>query len=189
MEKRGEKLEQAKDKLAKQKPPKKPARCGGPAAGGTVHGLHMGKFLKWSRRTSAPRGPTAPSRGESACGMASGFAKKSGSTRQRPSSGPSPYVKATADYHFRMAAQEHPEMSGNSVSQMWRKHRLKKQYQKRARGRRQRRERQAPPKTAAATEKAGAKIAGFVKRIPVGVAGPGLCAPALYDCSPARPLW
>ena len=32
-----------------------------------------------------------------------------------------------------MAAQEHPEMSGNSVSRMWRKHRLKKQYQKKAR--------------------------------------------------------
>ena len=29
--------------------------------------------------------------------------------------------------------QEHPEMSGNPVSRMWRKHRLKKQYQKQVR--------------------------------------------------------
>ena len=65
----------------------------------------------------------------------------------------SKYVKATADYHFRMAAQEHPEMSGNPVSRMWRKRRLKKQYQKRARE----------------AVKAGAKVAGFVKRHPVGV--------------------
>ena len=52
-----------------------------------------------------------------------------------------------------MAAQEHPEMSGNPVSRMWRKRRLKKQYQKRARE----------------AVKTGAKVAGFVKRHPVGV--------------------
>ena len=41
MEKRGEKLEQAKDKLSKQKPPKKPGpvRRVGRAAGGAVHGF------------------------------------------------------------------------------------------------------------------------------------------------------
>lgn len=44
-------------------------------------------------------------------------------------------------------------MSGNPVSRMWRKRRLKKQYQKRARE----------------AVKAGAKVAGFVKRHPVGV--------------------
>ena len=48
MEKRGEKLEQAKDKLAKQKPPKKPGpvRRVGRAAGGTVHGFVQGKLLE-----------------------------------------------------------------------------------------------------------------------------------------------
>ena len=81
----------------------------------------------------------------------------------------SKYVKATADYHFRMTAQEHPEMSGNPVSRMWRKHRLKKQYQKRAREAAKTGAASAAKKTAAATEKAGAKIAGFVKRHPVGV--------------------
>ena len=60
-------------------------------------------------------------------------------------------------------------MSGNSVSQMWRKHRLKKQYQKRAREAAKTGAASAAKKTAAATEKAGVKIAGFVKRHPVGV--------------------
>ena len=60
-------------------------------------------------------------------------------------------------------------MSGNPVSRMWRKHRLKKQYQKRAREAAKTGAASAAKKTAAATEKAGAKIAGFVKRHPVGV--------------------
>ena len=46
MEKRGEKLEAARGKLAKQKPPKKPGpvRRVGRAAGGTVHGFVHGKI-------------------------------------------------------------------------------------------------------------------------------------------------
>ena len=45
MEERGEKLERAKDKLAKQKPPKKPGpvRRIGRAAGGAAHGFVHGK--------------------------------------------------------------------------------------------------------------------------------------------------
>ena len=60
-------------------------------------------------------------------------------------------------------------MSGNPVSRMWRKHRLKKQYQKRAREAVKTGAAGAAKKTAAATEKAGAKAVGFVKRHPVGV--------------------
>ena len=46
MEERGEKLERAKDKLAKQKPPKKPGpvRRIGRAAGGAAHGFVHGKI-------------------------------------------------------------------------------------------------------------------------------------------------
>ena len=48
MEKRGEKLEAAKDKLAKQKPPKKPGpiRRVGRAAGGAAHGFVHGKIYE-----------------------------------------------------------------------------------------------------------------------------------------------
>ena len=48
MEERGEKLERAKDKLAKQKPPKKPGpvRRIGRAAGGAAHGFVHGKIYE-----------------------------------------------------------------------------------------------------------------------------------------------
>ena len=174
MEKRGEKLERAKDKLAKQKPPKKPGpvRRVGRAAGGTVHGFVHGKIYENEQENVGVEGAHRSELvGESGLRHGKRFVQKK--IRQRPAKAvqraESKYVKATADYHFRMAAQEHPEMSGNSVSQMWRKHRLKKQYQKRAREAAKTGAASAAKKTAAATEKAGAKIAGFVKRHPVGV--------------------
>ena len=112
--------------------------------------------------------------GEAALRHGSRFVKRK--VREHPAKAvqraESKYVKATADYHFRMAAQEHPEMSGNPVSRMWRKHRLKKQYQKRAREAVKTGAAGAAKKTAAATEKAGAKAVGFVKRHPVGVCWP-----------------
>ena len=132
MEKRGEKLEQAKDKLAKQKPPKKPGpvRRVGRAAGGTVHGFVHGKIFEVEQENVGTEGAHRSELvGESGLRHGKRFVQKK--IRQHPAKtvqrAESKYVKATADYHFRMAAQEHPEMSGNSVSQMWRKHRLKKQ--------------------------------------------------------------
>ena len=174
MEERGEKLERAKDKLAKQKPPKKPGpvRRIGRAAGGAAHGFVHGKIYENEQENVGIEGAHRSELvGESGLRHGKRFVQKK--IRQHPAKtvqrAESKYVKATADYHFRMAAQEHPEMSGNSVSQMWRKHRLKKQYQKRAREAAKTGAASAAKKTAAATEKAGAKIAGFVKRHPVGV--------------------
>ena len=174
MEERGEKLERAKDKLAKQKPPKKPGpvRRIGRAAGGAAHGFVHGKIYENEQENVGIEGAHRSELvGESGLRHGKRFVQKK--IRQRPAKAvqraESKYVKATADYHFRMAAQEHPEMSGNPVSRMWRKHRLKKQYQKRAREVAKTGAASAAKKTAAATEKAGAKIAGFVKRHPVGV--------------------
>ena len=174
MEKRGEKLEAAKGKLAKQKPPKKPGpiRRVGRAAGGAAHGFVHGKIYENEQENVGIEGAHRSELvGEAALRHGSQFVKRK--VREHPAKAvqraESKYVKATADYHFRMAAQEHPEMSGNPVSRMWRKHRLKKQYQKRAREAAKTGAASAAKKTAAATEKAGAKIAGFVKRHPVGV--------------------
>ena len=158
MEKRGDKLVAAKGKLAKQKPPKKPGpvRRVGRAAGGTVHGFVHGKIYENEQENVGIEGAHRSELvGEVLGRKGVRFAKKT--LREHPAKAvqraESKYVKATADYHFRMAAQEHPEMSGNPVSRMWRKRRLKKQYQKRARE----------------AVKTGAKVAGFVKRHPVGV--------------------
>ena len=174
MEEHGEKLERAKDKLAKQKPPKKPGpvRRIGRAAGGAAHGFVHGKIYENEQENVGIEGAHRSELvGESGLRHGSRFVKRK--VREHPAKAvqraESKYVKATADYHFRMAAQEHPEMSGNPVSRMWRKHRLKKQYQKRAREAAKTGAASAAKKTAAATEKAGAKIAGFVKRHPVGV--------------------
>ena len=138
MEKRGEKLEAAKDKLAKQKPPKKPGpiRRVGRAAGGAAHGFVHGKIYENEQENVGIEGAHRSELVvEAALRHGSRFVKRK--VREHPAKAvqraESKYVKATADYHFRMAAQEHPEMSGNPVSRMWRKHRLKKQYQKRAR--------------------------------------------------------
>ena len=169
MEERGEKLERAKDKLAKQKPPKKPGpvRRIGRAAGGAAHGFVHGKIYENEQENVGIEGAHRSELvGESGLRHGKRFVQHPAKAVQRAES---KYVKATADYHFRMAAQEHPEMSGNPVSRMWRKHRLKKQYQKRAREAAKTGAASAAKKTAAATEKAGAKIAGFVKRHPVGV--------------------
>ena len=174
MEERGEKLERAKDKLAKQKPPKKPGpvRRIGRAAGGAAHGFVHGKIYENEQENVGIEGAHRSELvGESGLRHGKRFVQKK--IRQHPAKAvqraESKYVKATADYHFRMAAQEHPEMSGNPVSRMWRKHRLKKQYQKRAREAAKTGAASAAKKTAAATEKAGAKAVGFVKRHPVGV--------------------
>ena len=174
MEKRGEKLEAAKDKLAKQKPPKKPGpiRRVGRAAGGAAHGFVHGKIYENEHENVGIEGAHRSELvGEAALRHGSRFVKRK--VREHPAKAvqraESKYVKATADYHFRMAAQEHPEMSGNPVSRMWRKYRLKKQYQKRAREAVKTGAAGAAKKTAAATEKAGAKAVGFVKRHPVGV--------------------
>ena len=174
MEERGEKLERAKDKLAKQKPPKKPGpvRRIGRAAGGAAHGFVHGKIYENEQENVGIEGAHRSELvGESGLRHGKRFVQKK--IRQHPAKAvqraESKYVKATADYHFRMAAQEHPEMSGNPVSRMCRKHRLKKQYQKRAREAVKTGAAGAAKKTAAATEKAGAKAVGFVKRHPVGV--------------------
>lgn len=108
----------------------------GRAAGGTVHGFVHGKIYENEHENVGIEGAHRSELvGEAALRHGSRFVKRK--VREHPAKAvqraESKYVKATADYHFRMAAQEHPEMSGNPVSRMWRKHRLKKQYQKRAR--------------------------------------------------------
>lgn len=96
MEKRGEKLEAAKDKLAKQKPPKKPGpvRRMGRAAGGTVHGFVHGKLFEVEQENVGTEGAhRSELAGETACGMAPASSRrKSGNTLQRLSSGRSPNI-------------------------------------------------------------------------------------------------
>ncbi len=170
MEKRGEKLEAAKDKLAKQKTPKKPGpvRRVGRAAGGTVHGFVHGKLFEVEQENVGTEGAhRSELAGETALRHGSRFVKKK--IREHPAKAvqraESKYIKATADHHFRVAAQENPELRQNAWKQFWQK----RQYRKQARQTARAGAAKAAKKTAAATEKAGAQAVGFIKRHPVGV--------------------
>ena len=170
MEKRGEKLEAAKDKLAKQKPPKKPGpvRRVGRAAGGAVHGFVHGKLFEVEQENVGTEGAhRSELAGETALRHGSRFVKKK--IREHPAKAvqraESKYIKATADHHFRVAAQENPELRQNAWKQFWQK----RQYRKQARQTARAGAAKAAKKTAAATEKAGAQAVGFIKRHPVGV--------------------
>ena len=172
MEKRGDKLVAAKGKLAKQKPPKKPGpvRRVGRAAGGTVHGFVHGKIYENEHENVGIEGAHRSELvGESALRHGSRFVKRK--IREHPAKAvqkaESRYIKATADYHFHTAAQEHPELSKNALSRFWQKRRLRKRYQKQAKEA-AKYGAQAAGKTAVTTEKLAARAVGFVKRHPVG---------------------
>ena len=172
MEKRGEKLDRAKEKLAKQKPPKKPGpvRRVGRVASGSAHSFVHGKIYENEHENVGIEGAHRSELvGESALRHGSRFVKRK--IREHPAKAvrkaESKYIKATADYHFHTAAQEHPELSKNALSRFWQKRRLRKRYQKQAKEA-AKYGAQAAGKTAVTTEKLAARAVGFVKRHPVG---------------------
>lgn len=172
MEKRGEKLDRAKEKLAKQKPPKKPGpvRRVGRVASGSAHSFVHGKIYENEHENVGIEGAHRSELvGESALRHGSRFVKRK--IREHPAKAvqkaESRYIKATADYHFHTAAQEYPELSKNALSRFWQKRRLRKRYQKQAKEA-AKYGAQAAGKTAVTTEKLAARAVGFVKRHPVG---------------------
>ena len=172
MEKRGEKLDRAKEKLAKQKPPKKPGpvRRVGRVASGSDHSFVHGKIYENEHENVGIEGAHRSELvGESALRHGSRFVKRK--IREHPAKAvqkaESRYIRATADYHFHTAAQEHPELSKNALSRFWQKRRLRKRYQKQAKEA-AKYGAQAAGKTAVTTEKLAARAVGFVKRHPLG---------------------
>ena len=112
MEKRGEKLDRAKEKLAKQKPPKKPGpvRRVGRVASGSAHSFVHGKIYENEHENVGIEGAhRSEIVGESALRHGSRFVKRE--IREHPAKAvqkaESRYIRATADYHFHTAAQEH----------------------------------------------------------------------------------
>ena len=172
MEKQGEKLGAAREKLAKQKPPKKPGpvKRAGRVAGGSVHSFVHGKIFEVEQENVGTEGAHRSELvGESVLRHGSRLVKSK--IREHPAravqKAEARYVKRTADYHFHTAAQEHPELSKNFFARYWQKQRNRKQYQKRAKEA-AKQGAKAAGKTAAATEKLAVKAAGFVKRHPAG---------------------
>ena len=172
MEKRGEKLEKAKEKLAKQKPPKPPGpvrRVAGTVGSG-VHGYVHGKMFEVEQDNMGTEGAHRSELvGESALHHGKRFVQKK--IREHPAKAvrkaESRHIKARLDYHYRMATQEHPEMRGNALSRLIQKQKIKRQYVKQAREA-PKQGAKAAEKTAVTTEKLAARAVGFVKRHPVG---------------------
>ena len=173
MEKRGDKLDTARGKLANQKPLKKP----GPvknvsrATGREVHGLIHGKIHQVEDDNVGVEGAhRAELTGEATLRGGTRFVKKR--IRTHPAravhKAEAKSIRSTADYHFRVAAQEHPELNKNALSRYAQKRKLKKQYAKQVRET-AKQGAKAAEKTAVTTEKIAKSVVGFVKRHPTGV--------------------
>lgn len=172
MEKRGQKLDAARGRLAKQKPLKKPGpvKRVGRAAGRGVHSFVHGKIYEAEHENVGVEGAhRAELAGESVLRHGTRYVKKR--IRTAPAravrKAEAKSIRATADFHFRVAAQEHPELHKNTVSRFWQKRRLKKQYQKQAREA-AKRGAKVTEKAAVTTEKLARAAVGYVKRHPVG---------------------
>ena len=173
MEKRGEKLDKARGKLAKQKPPKRPGpvKRAGRAALGGVHGFVHGKIYEVEHENVGTEGAHRSELvGESVLRHGTRHVKKA--IREHPAKAvrkaEARHIKATADYQFRAAALEHPELDKGAFSRYLQKRRIQKQYAKQAREA-AKQGAKAAEKTAVTTEKLAARTLAFVKRHPVGV--------------------
>lgn len=185
MEKRGEKLDKARSRLAKQKPPQKPdpVKRVGRAVGRGAHGYVHRKLYEVEHENVGTEGAHRSELvGESLLRHGTRFTKRQ--IRQHPARAvhraESKHIKATADYHFRMAAQEHPELDKKAFSRFLQKRRLRKQYQKQAKEA-AKQGAKAAGKAAVTTEKLAARVAGFVKRHPVGSLLALACALLLFS--------
>ncbi|WP_347565173.1 C40 family peptidase [Pseudoflavonifractor sp. 60] len=176
METREDKLNRARKKLEGKKPPKPrgPVRRALGAAGWSAHGFVHGKVYEVEHENVGTEGAhRSELLGEAALRHGTRYAKKR--IREHPAravhKAEAQYIKARADYQFRMAAQENPELAKNAVTRYWHKQKLKKQYAKQARQAAKQTTKQgakAAGKTAAATEKLAERAVAFVKRHPVG---------------------
>ena len=166
----GAKLDNAREKLAAQKPPKKPgpAKTIGRAAKfqawryvhGKIHQVeHENVGVEAAHKTELA--------GEKVIRGTTRFVKKRIRTRpaRRVRKWEKRDIKAKADLQFRTMAREHTELNKNALSRFWQKRRLKKKYQKQAREAAKQGAR-AAKKTAVTTEKIAATVWNFVKRNP-----------------------
>ena len=176
METREDKLNRARKKLEGRKPPKPrgPVRRAFGAAGWSAHGFVHGKIYEVEHENVGTEGAHRSELvGEAVLRQGTRYAKKR--IREHPAravhKAEAQYIKARADYQFRVAAQENPELVKNAVTRYWHKQKLKKQYARQARQAAKQTAKQgakAAGKTAATTEKLAERAVAFVKRHPVG---------------------
>ena len=171
MERRGEKLDAAREKLAKQKPPKKPGAVKRLAhtAGHGVHGFVHGKLYEVEHENVGTEGAH---RSELAAESVYRFGRRKlrKAIREHPAKAveraESRHIKATADYYYRKTVEEHPEMQeGGAVSRYLQKQKIKRQYAKQAREA-ARQTAKAAEGTASVTGKLAEKVSAYIKEHP-----------------------
>ena len=174
MERRGEKLDAAREKLAKQKPPKKPGAVKRLAhtAGHGFHGFVHGKLYEVEHENVGTEGAH---RSELAAESVYRFGRRKlrKAIREHPAKAveraESKHIKATADYYYRKTAEEHPEMQeGGAVSRYLQKQKIKRQYAKQAREA-ARQTAEAAEGTASVTGKVTEKMSAYIKEHPGGL--------------------
>ena len=174
MERRGEKLDAAREKLAKQKPPKKPGAVKRLAhtAGHGVHGFVHGKLYEVEHENVGTEGAH---RSELAAESVYRFGRRKlrKAIREHPAKAveraESKHIKATADYYYRKIVEEHPEMQeGGAVSRYLQKQKIKRQYAKQAREA-ARQTAKAAEGTASVTGKLTEKVSAYIKEHPGGL--------------------
>ena len=171
MERRGGKLDAAREKLAKQKPPKKPGAVKRLAhtAGHGVHGFVHGKLYEVEHENVGTEGAH---RSELAAESVYRFGRRKlrKAIREHPAKAveraESKHIKATADYYYRKTVEEHPEMQeGGAVSRYLQKQKIKRQYAKQAREA-ARQTAKAAEGTASVTGKLTEKVSAYIKEHP-----------------------
>ena len=174
MERRGEKLDAAREKLAKQKPPKKPGAVKRLAhtAGHGVHDFVHGKLYEVEHENVGTEGAH---RSELAAESVYRFGRRKlrKAIREHPAKAveraESKHIKATADYYYRKTVEEHPEMQeGGAVSRYLQKQKIKRQYAKQAREA-ARQTAKAAEGTASVTGKVTEKVSAYIKEHPGGL--------------------
>ena len=174
MERRGEKLDAAREKLAKQKPPKKPGAVKRLAhtAGHGFHGFVHGKLYEVEHENV---GTESAHRSELAAESVYRFGRRKlrKAIREHPAKvverAESKHIKATADYYYRKTVEEHPEMQeGGAVSRYLQKQKIKRQYAKQAREA-ARQTAKAAEGTASVTGKLTEKVSAYIKEHPGGL--------------------
>ena len=171
MERRCEKLDAAREKLAKQKPPKKPGAVKRLAhtAGHGVHGFVHGKLYEVEHENVGTEGTH---RSELAAESVYRFGRRKlrKAIREHPAKAveraESKHIKATVDYYCRKTVEEHPEMQeSGAVSRYLQKQKIKRRYAKQAREA-ARQTAKAAEGTASVTGKLAEKVSAYIKEHP-----------------------
>ena len=180
MERRGEKLDAARKKLAKQKPlkPKGPVRRVAGVAGRGVHGFVHGKIYEVEHENVGTEGAHRTElAGEMVLRHGTRFVKKQ--IREHPARAvrraESRHTKATADYYYRKTVEEHPEMQkGGALSRYLQKQKIKRQYAKQVREAAKQGGKTAE-KAVSSAGKLTEKVVAYAKEHPVGLLAAALC--------------